>query len=75
MARISFGLSSSNKKYIYEEIFTCVRHCKLTFSEAWDLPVEVRKWWIDRTNKAIKKEQAAEGSGEGHVDPHGRKYD
>ena len=47
----------------------------MSYSEAWSLPVEVRKWWIERTNKAREKERQAEGGGEGHIDPHGVRHD
>ncbi len=51
MARSSFGLRPENKSYIYEEIFTLVRHCNISYTEAWDMPIPVRHWWIQRVNK------------------------
>jgi hypothetical protein len=33
------------------------------------MPVEIRKWWIERTNKEVKRENGEKE--ESHVDPHG----
>lgn len=61
MARSSFGLRPEDKgRYLYEELFQLVRYCKISLSEAWDMPVVARKWWMERwkkENEAIKKMQ------------------
>jgi hypothetical protein len=28
-----------------------VRHCGINYTEAWDMPVSVRRWWIERWRK------------------------
>ena len=66
-----FGLRPDHKEYIYEEIFTLVRHCKIGYDQAWDMPVEIRHWWIERENKERKKEEQ-EIKGDEHTDAFGR---
>jgi hypothetical protein len=35
-----------------------VEHChNVSFSEAWDMPVSVRKWWIQRKNKELRSRE------------------
>lgn len=50
-AQNSFGLRESDKKYIYEELFILVEHCGIRYTEAWEMPIEIRKWWIERKSK------------------------
>jgi hypothetical protein len=52
-------------------VFNCVYHCKLSFTEAWELPVEWRKWWVERTVEEKRKE-AGKGGASGETDPFGR---
>jgi hypothetical protein len=54
--RSSFGLRE-DKLYIYEEIWQLVKHCKVSFTEAWDMPVAIRKWWIRKTSEEAAKEK------------------
>ena len=54
-AQSSFGLRPEDKGLIYEEIFQLVEHCGLRYDEAWNMPVNVRKWWMERKNKEIKE--------------------
>lgn len=58
----SFGLGPEAKEYVLEEVFHLVRHGKLSIIEAWDFPVEIRRWWLKRVTKALKEEggQSAE---------------
>ncbi len=51
-----------------------VYHCRVEYESAWSMPVEVRKWWVDRVNKEIKK-QSNQGGPQGHTDPFGRSHD
>lgn len=37
------------------------------------MPVEVRKWWIQRVNKEIEEENKRRGGSE-HTDPFGNKH-
>ena len=34
------------------EIFACVYHGNLSFTDAYNLPVHRRRWWIERVNEA-----------------------
>jgi len=42
--------------YIYEQCWNLTYHCNLTFFEAWNMPVWLRRWWMNRTNKFIEEE-------------------
>lgn len=40
----------------------------MTYEQAWNLPIELRKWWIKRVSKEVEKknkteEAAAKGKG------------
>jgi hypothetical protein len=39
---------------MYEEIYQLVEHTKLSYQDVWNLPVEIRHWWIDRKNKDLE---------------------
>lgn len=39
------------------EVFDCVYYGKLTFQEAYNIPVYIRKWWINRINNVLEQEQ------------------
>ena len=43
----------------------------IRFSEAWSMPIPIRKWWIERVSRERAKAAGTE-TGE-HVDPFGRK--
>jgi len=46
---------------------------RISYTEAQYMPVALRKWWINRIDKAREEEVKAKGGGdEAHVDPHGR---
>ena len=49
-ARSFFGLPT-DKIYVYENLYILVEKCGLSYSEAWDMPVAVREWWIKRKEK------------------------
>lgn len=68
-----FGLKLEDKQYIYEELFVLTYHCRISYTEAWYMPVEVRKWWIHRVNKELEKEKKQSGH-ESHKDPFGGKH-
>jgi hypothetical protein len=44
------------KKNVLEEIFFCVYYGKLNYSDAYNLPAQVRRWWINKTVELIQKE-------------------
>jgi hypothetical protein len=41
---------------VLEELFQVHRHCGIGWTEAWDLPITIRRWLIERE----KKERTAE---------------
>lgn len=51
--RSFFGLHG--KEYFYEEIYGLVRHCGISYTEAWSMPISVRHWWIARFKKEQEK--------------------
>lgn len=63
-------------------MFQLVEYCKISLTEAWSLPIPVRKWWIDRKNKEEEAKLKAKDRSknpnnahpDGHVDPFGRKW-
>lgn len=44
------------------EVFDCVYHGKLNFSDAYNLPVALRKFWITKTTEALKHEHENEAA-------------
>jgi hypothetical protein len=62
LARSSFGLTPEAKKYIYEEIFQVVENGNIGYTEAWDLPREIRRWWIARINEENKKKNGPQNT-------------
>lgn len=54
-ARSSFGLKPEDKKYILEEIFLLMEYCHFSWEECWSLPIEYRRWFLDRKNKENEK--------------------
>ena len=59
MGPSSFGLSPDYKqKVLLEELFFITRYLKnISWTEAWDLPIEYRKWLLDREKKQRQKEK------------------
>ena len=61
MAPSFFGLRPKDKEYFYEEIYQITENChNVSYTEAWDMPVEVRKWWIQRKNRDVRKESTVD---------------
>ena len=54
-----FGLSEDNKEYVYEEIFQLIHYGSWSFREAYNLPVLIRKWFIQRIAAEKKSEAEA----------------
>jgi hypothetical protein len=61
-----FGLQAKNKLDIHEEIFNLIFYSKggFTFTEAYNLPITLRRFYLRRlnkeyedTNKAMEKQQ------------------
>ncbi len=52
----SFGLTYEYLKEVtYEEIFFLQHYGHFTFTEAYSLPVGLRKWFIDRNVKFLEE--------------------
>ena len=52
----SFGLTSEYVKSItYEEIFFLQHHGKFTFTEAYNLPIGLRKWFVRKNIDLIEE--------------------
>ena len=50
-----FGLSEEYKKHIYEEFFVLTYHGNWSFREAYNLPVLMRRWFV---NKIVEQKNA-----------------
>ena len=37
------------EKVVYEEIFYLMQECNFSFSEAYNLPIKLRSWFVSRT--------------------------
>lgn len=56
-----FGLTPDNKAdVILEPAFLLMYHCGFTFVEAYNLPVQYKRWFIERLNKELTA-HAADG--------------
>lgn len=42
---------------MWQEIFAAVRHGKLTQTEAWRMPVDIRRWWLGEAAKEAERNQ------------------
>lgn len=49
-----FGLSPNDKDLYLEQIFILVYHLGFTYSDAYDLPVWERFWFINRLKKEFE---------------------
>ena len=59
LLRSFFGLSEEVAEYVYEEIFNLKYHGGWSFIEAYNLPIFLRRWFINRIEKqfVMEKEQ------------------
>ena len=57
MAQTFFGLSSDYMKQVYEQFFLLKFHGGWSFIEAYNLPVGLRRWFVDRLAKHFKEEK------------------
>lgn len=51
-----FGLNSDYIQNVYEEIFFLKHHGGWSFIEVYNLPIQIRRWFIERTHKQFKDE-------------------
>jgi hypothetical protein len=65
--RISFGLTDDYMENVYEQFFFLKYSGGWSFSEAYNLPVGLRKWFVERLLKQLEAEkQAIEKSSNGN---------
>jgi len=57
--RISFGLTDEYMENIYEQFFFLKYSGGWSFSEAYNLPVGLRKWFVERLLKQLEDEKKA----------------
>ena len=57
--RISFGLSDEYIENVYEQFFFLKYSGGWSFSEAYNLPVGLRKWFVERLLKQLEAEKEA----------------
>ena len=52
-----FGLNDEYVKSVYEEIFVLKHHGGWSFIEAYNLPIQLRHWFVERLIKEFKTEK------------------
>tara|TARA_R100000152_G_C6665993_1_gene103582 strand:+ start:86 stop:289 length:204 start_codon:yes stop_codon:yes gene_type:complete len=57
--RSFFGLTREYHENVYEEFFFLKYHGGWSFAEAYNLPIQLRSWFIKRLVKQLKDEQEA----------------
>jgi hypothetical protein len=57
--RISFGLSDEYIENVYEQFFFLKYSGGWSFSEAYNLPVGLRKWFVERLLRQLEAEKEA----------------
>jgi len=56
-ARTFFGLTEEYSEHIYEQFFMLKHYGGWSLFELYNLPVGLRKWWLERTIKEYEKEK------------------
>jgi hypothetical protein len=60
----SFGLDNNYlEKSVYEDLFALKYFGGWSFIEAYNLPIGLRKWFVQRLARQIKEENEAAGGG------------
>jgi hypothetical protein len=54
-----FGLKDDYIKGVYEQLFFLKQHGNWSFIEAYNLPNQLRQWWVDRLSKYFEEEKKA----------------
>ena len=57
LRRTFFGLSDQYMENVYEQFFLLKYHGGWSFIEAYNLPVKVRAWFVQRLTKQFEKEK------------------
>ena len=55
--RTFFGLGKEYMKNVYEQFFFLKYHGGWSFTEAYSLPVGLRKWFVERLVKQLEQEK------------------
>ena len=58
-----FGLTSDYMKDVYEQFFALKYYGGWSFIEAYNLPVQLRKWFVERLIRQLREESEARESG------------
>ncbi len=61
MGRRFFGLTNSHKTIFLDQIFTLMYYVGFNYTQAYNIPIWVRHWFIKRLNDEIKKANKANG--------------
>jgi len=59
LLRSFFGLNDEYIEQVYEQFFLLKYYGGWSFTEAYSLPVGLRKWFLERLSKEKEKEKAA----------------
>ena len=59
LPRTFFGLNNDYIESVYEEIFALKYHGNWDFSEAYSLPIQIRRWFLRRLQKQKEMENEA----------------
>jgi hypothetical protein len=59
LLRTFFGLTPKYSEMVYEQIFILKYYGGWSFIEAYNLPVKLRGWFVERLAKQIKDESEA----------------
>ena len=60
LRRTSFGLTTEYIKDVYEQFFFMKYHGGWSFTEAYNLPVGLRVWFVERLVKQLNDEAEAQ---------------
>ena len=59
LLRISFGLGPDYMEQVYEAFFFLKYYGGWSFIEAYNLPIGLRRWFVERLSKQLKTENDA----------------
>ena len=54
--RTFFGLDDEYIKNVYEEFFLLKHHGNWSFTEAYNLPITIRRWFLRRLTRQFEEE-------------------
>ncbi len=57
LALTFFGLSDEYIESVYEELFLLKHHGGWSFTEAYNLPIMIRRWFLERLESHFKDQQ------------------